>query len=377
MDFRKPRLPVAILGMAVFAAAFAVWVTDTQGLRTGTRHFGIDVALPWLLERAASWTTIPSDILDMFRADRLPVRPPWADMAEMGGAALLSGLAILLAIFGRRLAAIALTLVLCIAWIAATVGFLISRHAQIDIAGPPALAFLVFVPTALAARIANARRNRRIRQYFGHHLSPPAVEEILERPSALKLSGEYRDVTVLFADIDGFTELSEHANPGELMQLLDGYFEVLVEQVHAHGGMIDRRMGDGVYAIFNAPIDLADHPRRAIACARALVAALETYRQTSLAAKMGLGRTRIGIETGPVIVGDVGAGRTFDYAVHGDVMVAVARLEVANKALGTVICVGPGTATRLEPKELVHKGSLAVRGRSPSLQVYTPAPAHA
>lgn len=373
MEFRKRRLPVAIFGTVVFAAAFSVWSTDAYDLRAGTRQFASDVALPWLVTAATAWVQIPADVVEMLRAGKLPARPPWAETAEIVGAVVLSGLAILLAIFRRPLAAIMLTVLLCLAWAVAASGLLLTQRALIDLAGPAVLALLVFVPTAIAAGVSSRKRTRAVRRHFAHHLSAGALRQIIDDPSALHLDGEFREVTVMFADIDGFTSLAERAKPVEVVQVLAGYLDVLAERVHAHGGMVDRRVGDGVFAIFNAPVDVADHPRRAIACAHAVVAATEAYRQSPLAQQLGLGRTRIGIETGPAIIGDVGGGRSFDCAAHGAVMQYVSRLEIANRALGTAICVGPGTAARLEPREVVHKGSLAARGGVSALQIYVPA----
>jgi adenylate cyclase len=374
MDFRKARLPSVLVGAAIFAAAFALWIFDFHALRTDVRGFFTGVALPWLANAAAPWIELPAGVAETIRARQWPPRPSWGDAAEIVAAITLGGLAILLVAFRRPLVAMAVTLLLCIIWVAVTAGLLLARHVALDVAGPPALALLAFVPAAILAGIADRRRAQAVRGHFRHHLPPAAVRRIVDDPSAVTLAGEYREVTVLFADIDGFTALAERANPTEVVQVLDGYLAVVTAEVHAHGGMIDRRHGDGVFALFNAPIDLDDHPRRALACARALVAATDAYRQAPLPGKLKLGRTRIGIETGPVIAGDVGGGRAFDYAVHGHVIVTAPRLEIANKALGTAICVGPGTAARLDPAELVLKGSLAARGGSPALQVYTPAP---
>jgi adenylate cyclase len=374
MDFRKRRLPAAIVGLVVLAAVLYAWATNRFGLRVGIRDFATAVAMPRLVAAAAEWARLPADIVAMFDAAKSAPRPTWADRAEIAGAVGLGVLAVLLATLRRPLAATMLTLILCLAWTAGAVGLGLARQNLVDFAGPPLLALIAFVPTAIAACMFARRHARALQHHFGERLSPDVLKRIGDDPSVLKLSGEYRDVTVLFADIDGFTKLAEQAEPADVVQVLDGYLAVLTGEVHAHGGMIDRRVGDSVFVLFNAPVDLADHPRRAIACARAIVAATEAYRQTSLAKKLSLGRTRIGIETGPAIVGDVGGGRSFDYAVHGEVMVTVSRLEVANKALGTSICIGPGTASRLAPRELVQRGSLAVRGRAGSFPVYTLAP---
>jgi adenylate cyclase len=137
--------------------------------------------------------------------------------------------------------------------------------------------------------------------------------------------------------------------------------------------MIDKIVGDAIHAIFNAPFSLDDHPARAVASALALLEVSEAMRATPLGRRLQLGRTRVGIETGPAIVGDVGGGRKLDYTAHGNAMNAAARLEAANKDFGSSICIGPGTAARLDPGSLRPIGTLIPRGQSREVTVYTPA----
>jgi adenylate cyclase len=136
--------------------------------------------------------------------------------------------------------------------------------------------------------------------------------------------------------------------------------------------MIDKIVGDSIHAIYNAPFELADHPNRAVKTALALLAASEEIRQSPLGQRLQLGRTRIGIETGPAIVGDVGGSRKLDYTAHGNAVNAAARLEAANKELGSSICIGPGTAARIHPGVLRKIGTLTPRGQSQAIDVYTP-----
>jgi adenylate cyclase len=141
--------------------------------------------------------------------------------------------------------------------------------------------------------------------------------------------------------------------------------------VVAQGGMVEKIVGDAVHAVFNAPLDLPDHPRRALDCARALLASAEAQRATELGQRLGLGRTRIGIETGRAVVGDVGGSGRLDYTAHGDVMNTAARLEAANKELGTSICIGPVAASRIGREKLAPLGPHAVRGRGGTLDLFT------
>jgi adenylate cyclase len=138
--------------------------------------------------------------------------------------------------------------------------------------------------------------------------------------------------------------------------------------------MIDKIVGDGVHALFNAPLDLEDHARRAVECAIAIRAWSESFRRRAPAAAIGLGRTRIGIETGPAIVGDVGIQSKLDYTAHGDCVNMAARLEACNKELGSAICVGPGAAARCDAALLRPLGQLAVRGREEPIAVFEPWP---
>jgi adenylate cyclase len=176
----------------------------------------------------------------------------------------------------------------------------------------------------------------------------------------------------MFTDVEDFTSMTERAEPTDLVALLDAYFDVASRIVTDHGGMIDKIVGDAVHAIFNAPFSLDNHPARAVSCALSLLEASEEVRRSPLGQRLRLGRTRVGIETGTAIVGDVGGSRKLDYTAHGNAMNAAARLEAANKELGSSICIGPGTAGRLDPATLRKIGTLTLRGRSEPIDVFTP-----
>jgi adenylate cyclase len=175
----------------------------------------------------------------------------------------------------------------------------------------------------------------------------------------------------MFTDIEGFTAMTERSEARKLVALLDEYLDALTDVILEHGGMVEKIVGDGIIAIFNAPLELPDHPRRALECALALLRVSEEIRERPLARELGLGRTRIGIETGPVIVGDVGGKRKLEYTAHGSAMNTASRLEGANKELGSSICIGPNAAARLDPQRIRSLGHYTVRGREDSLEVFT------
>lgn len=243
----------------------------------------------------------------------------------------------------------------------------------------PALPILAAASAhAVAATIAYSAQTaeaRRIRRRFEQHLSPSVVELIARDPSLLRLKGERRIVTALFTDVADFTAMTRGADPERLVEVLDTYFEGMTRIVVAHGGMIDKFVGDAVHAYFNVPLDLDDHAAAAVACAIELERWSEAARRAPEAAALGFGRTRIGIETGPAIVGEIGLGSKLDYTAHGDAVNAAARLEAANKTFGTSICVGPGTAALCPPGLLVAIGRVDLRGLGADVAVWTPAAA--
>jgi adenylate cyclase len=299
-------------------------------------------------------------------------RPYWANAVELAVSIALGGLGLRLAVRRRPALSAGLMLLIVVGWICATAVAAFDLHLLVDPAGPAALAVITFVAAALTRFIRDEWRARQLRLSFEQHLAPEVVRRIAADPAALRLRGEMREITALFTDIESFTSMTERAEPADLVALLDAYFEATTRVVTDHGGMIDKIVGDAIHAIFNAPFALDDHPSRAVACALTLLEVSETVRRTPLGQRLVLGRTRIGIETGPAIVGDVGGSRKLDYTAHGNAMNAAARYEAANKQFGTSICIGPGTAARLDPASLRPIGALTPRGQSQEVMIYTP-----
>ncbi len=307
----------------------------------------------------------------MLRGD-VPARPYWANVAEPIGALALGMICLLLAVRLRPALAVSLALLSCLVWAGAAVAAVPARQWLVDPAGPPLVALFAFAATVVARFARDEWRARVLRVSFEQHLAPEVVRRIAADPGALRLRGEMREITALFTDIESFTSMTERAEPVDLVALLDMYFDVATRIVTDHGGMIDKIVGDAIHAIYNAPFELEDHAGRAVASALALLEATEEVRRSPLGQRLRLGRTRVGIETGPAIVGDVGGSRKLDYTAHGNAMNAAARLEAANKDFGSSICIGPGTAAKVDGAMLRQIGTLTPRGQSGEINVYTP-----
>jgi adenylate cyclase len=266
-----------------------------------------------------------------------------------------------------------LSTTIALLWIAA-IAVSVFADRLVDPLTPSVAAALVFAVTAGTAYSVTRRREALLYHRLEQHLAPAVVRRIIEQPGLVKLSGERREVTSLFTDIESFTATMHRAGPEELVTTLDDYFEGVADIVIKHGGMIDKIVGDGVHALFNVPLDLEDHSRRAVECAIAVQDWSEGFRCRAPAAAIGLGRTRIGIETGVAIVGDVGIQSKLDYTAHGDAVNMAARLQACNKELGSAICVGPSAAARCGAPLLRPLGRLAIRGREEPIAVFEPWP---
>jgi adenylate cyclase len=314
---------------------------------------------------------IQADAVETLVGGAIPRRPTWISRAEVFGAAALCLAAIALAVFCRAVAATVFAGLLCVLWFVVAGGAFLSEHLLVDMGGPPAIAIVVFAATALGSYARNERRERALRRRFEQHLAPDVVKRLVDSPRVLRLDGETRQVTAMFTDIGGFTTLTERSDAREVLQLLDGYLAIVTDIVIAHGGMVDKLMGDGVFALFNVPLDLANHVHCAIAAARAIITATEAYRRTPLAAKLMLGGTRIGIESGTAIVGDIGSGRKLDYTALGSVVNTASRLEGLNKEFNTSICIGPTAAAALDAGSIEHLAAVKLRGSGTEIDVFT------
>jgi adenylate cyclase len=184
-----------------------------------------------------------------------------------------------------------------------------------------------------------------------------------------------REVATIFTDITSFTSLVENTPPEVLGALLNEYMGGMTDIVFAHEGTVAKIIGDAIQVLFNAPGDQPDYATRAIACAHDLDIWAEGFRVRWKAEGVNFGATRIGVHAGPALVGNFGGSRFFDYTAYGDTINTAARLEAANKFLGTRICVSAVVAESTENFQGRPVGDLMLRGRSEPLRAYEPLPA--
>ena len=323
----------------------------------------------------AAWLTpsvqIEAEAIEQLLAGGAPVRHASALPIELTAMIVIGLIALGLAALLGPLPAAAAIMALIAAWLGTCIASFFAGS-LIDPVGPAAAA-LVAGNVAAGASFARTRRLKAlIAQRFAQYLAPEVVDEIIARPDRLKRSGELRKVTALFTDVEGFTAMTNRLAPTALIALLDPYFDGMCRIALRHGGMIDAIAGDALHIFFNVPLERNDHVDAALDCALAIHQFAEAFCLTPGAHAAGFGRTRIGSESGPAIVGDVGGSRRLNFTAHGDTINLAARLEAANKEFGSAICVGPGAAAAAQRTRLRPLGSLMLRGFDAPVPVYTP-----
>ncbi|MGH6924883.1 MAG: adenylate/guanylate cyclase domain-containing protein [Propylenella sp.] len=214
----------------------------------------------------------------------------------------------------------------------------------------------------------------RARSALARYFSPKLAEQLASNPRLMELGGERRDGTFLFTDLANFTPLVESGDPVRVVQLLNAYLDGVTQAVFAEEGTVVKILGDAVYAMFGAPVEQADHAARAVRCALAIDAFARGFEAAQATEGMPLGATRIGVNTGSAIIGNFGGALFFDYTAHGDAINVAARLESANKQLGTRICVSASTASEIADFRGRPVGELVLKGREAALMAYEPLP---
>jgi len=218
------------------------------------------------------------------------------------------------------------------------------------------------------------KQRKQIRSAFQYYLSPQVVEEILKDPSKLKLGGEKKVLTVLFSDVRGFTSISEKLDPEILVSFLNEYLTPMTDLIFQHGGTLDKYMGDAIMAIFGAPLPQEDHPYKACSTAVKMLEELENLKRKWREQNLPEIDIGIGINTGPMSVGNMGSAQRFDYTVMGDAVNLASRLEGLNKLYGTRIIISEYTLREVQNlKKALFVRELdfvAVKGKKEPVKIY-------
>lgn len=231
---------------------------------------------------------------------------------------------------------------------------------------------LCIVLVLLNNYITQGRQKRFIKNAFGQYLNPRVIEQILRHPEKLALGGERRTITVFFSDIQNFTQLCENLEPEEVALFLNQYMSIITQAIHDQGGTIDKYEGDAVMAFWNAPLKMSDHAARAVRAALMCQQQMDRKQRLFKAFSSENIATRIGIATGPAVVGNMGSEKRFDYTAIGDTVNLASRLETANKEFNTRILISSATRQMLDDSFIAPKiGDIMVKGKKKPVTVYT------
>ena len=207
---------------------------------------------------------------------------------------------------------------------------------------------------------------------LSRYFSPNLAEQLAAGDGAGALAGQRREVSSMFTDIAGFTSLVETLDPATIAPLLNDYLGGMSDIVFGHGGTVVKIVGDAMHVLFNAPADQPDHAKRAVNCVLELDVCSEAFRERWAKRGLTLGVTRIGTHAGPASVGNFGGGRHVDYTADGDTINTAARLETANKQLGTRICISEAVVSLYPDFKGRPVGDLMLRGRAKPIRAYEP-----
>lgn len=248
---------------------------------------------------------------------------------------------------------------------------LFDRGWQLDLLWPTLVIGISYALVTLERRITSDRERRKLQSAFSRYVSASVVQSIMKDPSKLKLGGEKRRMTVMFSDVRGFTSISEKLTPEELVDVMNTYLTRMTDIVFENDGVLDKYIGDAVMAFWNAPFDQADHSLRGIKTALAMQKALRVMNDEKafgpdLELKIG-----IGINTGEMIVGNMGSETRFDYTVIGDNVNLASRMEGITKEYGVGMLISEATRSDVVGKVVTRRiDKVAVKGKKEPVTLY-------
>src|SRR3989338_1956463 len=314
---------------------------------------------------------IHATIIDNILHQNFIIRPEWMAVYDLT-AILLIG--IILSLLLPRLKALyagGVILIIAVAHLGLTYYFFIDKGLWINIVYPIIEIASVYVGITVYRYATEEKEKRFIKGAFSQYLAPAVINQLIDNPKMLELGGEEKVLTAFFSDIKGFSTFSERLTPKELVHLLNIYLTEMTDIVLENGGTVDKFVGDAIVAFFGAPVSYRDHAK--MACYASLDMQKKSVELRERWKKEGHPEiyTRIGLNTGPMVVGNMGTTRKMNYTIMGDAVNLASRLEGANKPYGTYIMIGEPTYLAakdyIEAREL---DSIRVMGKREPVKVY-------
>ena len=236
---------------------------------------------------------------------------------------------------------------------------------------PNLMVIISGVLSVTAQFVSTAREKKFIQESFGKYLAPEVINELMTDPSRLKLGGQRKELSILFSDIRDFTSISEKMDPEELTHFLGEYFSRMTAVVLEHRGVVDKYIGDAVMAFWGAPVPEKNHAKQAVATALVMAAELKKLNEENKQKGWPEIKIGIGINSGEVVVGNMGSEKRFDYTVIGDNVNLASRLEGLNKTYQTSILISESTADEVKNLFTLRElGVTPVKGRQAAVKIF-------
>jgi adenylate cyclase len=319
------------------------------------------------LSPAIAGVRIHAEVIDQIVSQAFLSRADWVQGLELL-AFIVAG--VLLVIVVLRLGPVA-GLLLATLLIAAMIGGAYAGFALrgwlLDATFPVFGALLVYGAMVYFQFSLTERDRRDLRRAFGFYVAPELLTRIEKSAETLKLGGEARQITVMFADMRGFTSFTEAHAPEETFGMLNRLFGALGEEIVQRSGTIDKFIGDSIMAFWNAPVDVRDHARRACEAALAMRGTLDTLNADGRLTGIRIG---IGLSTGEALVGNMGLESRFDYSAIGDTVNVASRVEGESKLIGFDIVASEGTRHAVPDFAWLEAGSVQLKGKSRRLPIH-------
>jgi adenylate cyclase len=347
----------------------------------GTSAIGLKDLRATPLNPVAAGVELHAQIAEQILTATFLDRPDWATGAEFVGLAVFALVLIWLLALNRALLGAA-TLVIGIAGAFACSWYLFRyERLQFDPVYPALAAVALYMVQSLTGFLRSEAERRQVRGAFGRYLAPALVEQLARDPGKLALGGEMKPITLMFMDIRGFTPISEQFDAHGLTRFLNRFLTRMTACVLESGGTVDKYMGDAIMAFWNAPMDVPDHPKKALSAALAMLAGAMAFDDEWRAerAKEGLKpvpvKIGIGLNTGICCVGNMGAEQRFDYSAIGDDVNLCSRLEGQSKAYGLTLLIAEATAEACAGEfALLEIDLLRVKGKTRPARIFTAVP---
>jgi len=307
---------------------------------------------------------------NLLHGQALRPAPAWFTRVTLVVVCLLSAGAFML--FRSYVIKFGVTIGLAVAYYALVVHAFSGHERWLELVFPEAALALAFGTAATVEYVTEGKQRRLMRAAFDKYMSAEVVEEIMRNPEAIKLGGENKEISIFFSDIAGFTTISEKMSPEDLVALLNRYLSAMTTIIKSrHRGNVNKYLGDGIMALFGAPLD--DPTHASLACYAALDCQADLVRLRGIWKQEGLPEigARIGINSGPCIVGNMGSEERMEYTVTGDTVNLASRLEGAGKFYGVSILIGQRTA-ELAKKDIEVReiDLLRVKGKKEPVVVF-------